>query len=293
MGIAAEGEQVHAVARTPDGLLAVVRQVRQPRRLVDESGKVLVQAPGFEAADGIALFDDGSFAWTPREGGPIEVRVDGRTATLPGTDGLGAGAGARFGSTIVLLSGGFPRRPIVANLDTLELLPGVPEMKAFHLVAIDATSVVLFEKQPSDDAALIVRMGGPGPVLEAQPIVPFGSHTIGFTAAGERVYADTTDEATRVLVGSVRWPLPRRLDSSAERIVVDGVLVYWANGSDTLVVLDLTDGQWAEYALPDDMAGGYGMVRLHHDPDDGVLFITKGRSLLEFEIASRALRTPQ
>lgn len=292
MGIAAEGEQVHAVARTADGLLAVVRQMRQPRRLVDESGKVLARAPGFESADGIALFGDGSFAWMPREGGPIEVRFDGRTATLPGTDGLGAGAGARFGSTIVMLSGGFPRRPIVANLDRLELFPGAPAMQARDLLVIDAASVALFERLPEGDAALIVRTRGPAPLLEAQPAVPFGSFTIGFTAAGERVYADTTDEATRVSVGQSRWPLPRRLDRSAEKIVADGVLVYWANGSDTLVVLDLADGQWTEYALPEDMAGGYGMVRLRHDPDDGVLFITKGRHLLEFDIATRTLRTP-
>lgn len=292
MGIAAEGEQVHAVARTADGLLAVVRPVRQPPRLVNESGDVLARAPGFESADGIALFGDGSFAWMPREGGPIEVRFDGRTATLPGTDGLGAGEGARFGSTIVLLSGGFPRRPVVANLDRLELIPGVPEMKAFQFCVIDAASAAVFERLPQDDAALIVRTGGPAPLLEVQPSVPLGSLTIGFTATGERVYADTTDEATHVLVGQTRWPLPRRLDRSAEKIVVDELLIYWANGSDTLLVLDLADGQWTEYALPEHMARGYGMVRLHHDPDDGVLFITKGRHLLEFDIATRTLRTP-
>lgn len=300
LGVAA-GDRVVDVARDDGVLHIVARPTNAPRYLVVQ-GNIQATAPGFRLADGLAVAANGAYAWTPVEGGAIVLEESDERIEIPGTVGLGIDdieitdphvlILARDGSDKRLMVYDKAQGTVVAD----ELLgpgrwmiqheDGTP---TWTVPRVDdgRGSHTPWKFRDPDFAFTILR---PGPRKTG------GSRSLGFGYRDQEITAPIASQVSTVRYTKREFALPRPFEVSGQWLLHGGVLLYVSKEGDELIAQPLAVAPnpikpAVVYAPPDAMV--QGGIDLHSDMDDGVVFISGGGWLLEYDLATRSLRTPQ
>lgn len=300
LGVAA-GDRVADVARHNGVLHIVARPTNAPRYLIVQ-GKVLATAPGFRTADGLAVAANGVYAWTPVEDGMIVLEESDGRIEIPGTVGLGIDEiEVAEPYVLILARDGGKKRLLVYD-------------KAEDAVVADeslASGSWMIQHQDGTPTWIVPKIEGAtkahAPWKFRDPGFPFdivrhgswgsgGGPSLGFGYRDQEINVSEGTQASTARFTNREFALPRLFEVSSQWLLNDGVLLYISDDGTELISQPLPVAPnpiepSKVYALPQEMvAGGVG---LHSDMDDGVVFISGGGWLLEYDLATRSLRTPQ
>lgn|GEM_PF-5023714 len=300
LGVAA-GDRVVDVSRHDGVLHIAARPTNSPRYLVVQ-GKIQATAPGFRLADGLAVASNGVYAWTPIEGGAIVLEAPDGRIEIPGTVGLGIDdieiadphvlILARDGSNKRLLVYDKAERAVIADKS---LAPGSWMIQ--HQAGIPTWIVPKIEGATSAHAPWKFR--DPDYSIDIVRHGSWGSGASRSLGYGYRDQEVTVSAATQVNSASLtgrEFALPRPFEVSGQWLLNAGVLLYISDDGTELIAQPLPVAPnpiepSKVYALPQEMVDGG--VGLHSDMDDGVVFISGGGWLLEYDLTARSLQTPR
>lgn len=289
------------VARHDGALSIVARPTNAPRYLVVQ-GSVQATAPGFRLADGIAVAANGVYAWAPVEGGAIVLEEPSGRIEIPGTMGLGIDDIEIADPHVLILArdGGDKRLMVYDKAqDTVvtdELLRA-GEWMIQHEDGVPTWTVPKVDDGRGSHTPWKFR----DPAFMGTILRPGSRHSgprrlLGFGYRDQEITALIASEVSSVRYINREFALPRPFEVTGRWLINDGVLLYVSEDGDELITQPLAVPPnpiqpGVVYALPDAMVEGG--VDLHSDMDDGVVFISGGGWLLEFDLATRTLRTPR
>lgn len=297
----ASGDRVTDIARHNGDLYIVARPTNAPRYLIAQ-GTVQATAPGLRRADGLAVAANGVYAWTPVDGGPIVIEDLGGRIEIPGTNGLGIDEIeiaephvlilARDGSNKRLMVYDKAQSAVVAN----ELL-GAGSWLIQHGGDTPTWTIPRVNGGTSSDAPVKFRDSeSPPDILRRGPWGSGGSRLIGFGYRDQEILAPLGSQVETVRFIDRDFALPRPFEVSGRWVINGGVLLYLTHNDKELVAQPLAVPPHAietatVYKLPDAMVSAG--ADLHSDMDDGVVFVSGGGLLLEYDLATKSLRTPR
>jgi len=294
-------DRVMDVAREGDDLYIVARPTNAPRHLV-VGGTVRATAPGFRAADALAVASNGVYAWTPVEGGPIVLEDSSGRIEIAGTNGLGIDdIEVAEPHILILAHDGSNKRLMVYDkaqgaivADEL-LTPGTWMMQ--HEDGTPTWTVPRVNDGQRSQAPLKFRDPDfPVTILRRGSWGSGGWRQLGFGYRDQPILVPVGSRVNTVQFIGRNFALPRSFDVSESWLFSSGVLLFVSERGNELIAqpLAVTPNPMQPatvYRLPDAMAKGG--VDLHSDMDDGVVFISGGGLLLEYDLATETLKTPQ